>query len=147
MNQLEEVRGVKSWKSDLPAIMCVAASIILMALPYGVAMTFAPGPDEHITLYFSYFSGMPIGYGNWLPLITEALSILSLILLFVDMKEDIMPVVMGCLLLVFISTIISWLVFNAFSSMGLFVLLLQFAAFVFQGIKWFSYTRQGKIEK
>ena len=51
------------------SIACVIISIILMTLPGGVAMTFVPSPMERVTTYFPYFSLMPFGYGNWMPII------------------------------------------------------------------------------
>lgn len=68
-------------------ICCMLIAIILMATPFGVAMTFAPSPTKRVTRYFSYFSMMPFGYGNWFPAITAFLSIAVLLLLFVGTKK------------------------------------------------------------
>lgn len=47
----------------------IIASLVLMTLPYGAAMEFAPGLGSSVTYYFSYWSLMPMGFGNYLPLL------------------------------------------------------------------------------
>ncbi len=63
------------------SMICIVLSIVLMALPYGVAMRWGISPTEVDTTYVSYFSPLPAGYANWFPLSTAILSILSLLLL------------------------------------------------------------------
>jgi len=56
----------------------MAVSIVLMALPYGVPMTFdysGPPDFETITRFYSYFSGMPFGYGFVLPIVIALLTV------------------------------------------------------------------------
>lgn len=62
-------------------------AIILMATPFGVAMTFSPSPTKRVTRYYSYFNMMPFGYGNWFPAITAFLSIAVFLLLLVGIKK------------------------------------------------------------
>jgi len=67
--------------------LCMLIAVILMALPFGVPMTFAPGPKERVVRYFSYFSMVPVGYGNWFPIITAFLSVIIVLLLLAGMKK------------------------------------------------------------
>lgn len=101
------------------SICCTLIAIILMATPFGVAMTFAPGPTERVTKYFSYFSMMPLGYGNWFPVITALLSIAVFFLLLVGIKKaNTRRVVQVCLTICIIASLLSWLIFNSISIVG-----------------------------
>ncbi|CDX04618.1 hypothetical protein [Desulfitobacterium hafniense] len=91
------------------SICCMLVAIILMATPYGIAMTFAPGPTELVTRYFSYFSLMPFGYGNWLPIITALLSIVVVFLLLLGIrKANTGKAVRVCLVVCIIASVLSW---------------------------------------
>lgn len=115
------------------SICCMLAVIILMVTPYGVRMVFADGPTERITFYYSYFSGMPIGYGNWLPVITALLSIAILTLLLIGLKKDMekQPVLVLLVICIVIS-LLSWLVFGACSIVGIIVMIFQVIAVLLQ---------------
>ena len=54
-------------------------SLILMALPFSYAMTFAAGPDYFPVSTTSYFNYLIIGYGMWAPLFTTVFTVLWLI--------------------------------------------------------------------
>lgn len=112
-------------KRKLFSIACMVLSIILMALPFGIPMIFAPGPEERVTQYYSYFSMIPIGYGNWSPILTAFLSVVILILLFISFKKEMNRVIMTCLCLIFFITLASWILFHAFSILGLAIFLLH----------------------
>ena len=49
-------------------------ALILEALPYGVSMRFAKGPGEYFLETFSYFSLLPVGLADVLPLLIGALT-------------------------------------------------------------------------
>lgn len=101
------------------SICCMLIAIILMATPYGIAMTFAPSPTELVTRYFSYFSLMPFGYGNWFPIITALLSIVVVFLLLVGIrKANTGKAVRVCLVLCIIASVLSWLIFESISIVG-----------------------------
>ena len=57
-----------------------------MLIPGGIAMNFSDGHNIYM-IYKSYFSIMPIGYGNWVPIITAVLSIIILLMHFKNMKK------------------------------------------------------------
>ena len=112
----------------------MAASIIMMTLPYGVRMNFSGGPPafEALPFYYSYFSGMPIGYGNWFPIITAVISILALIFLFLGAKRRTMVIY---LLTCVIASLASWIIFSAVSVVGGIVFILHAAALALQIIR------------
>ncbi len=115
------------------SILCMLIAIILMATPYGIAMTFAPGPTERVTKYFSYFSLMPFGYGNWFPIITALLSIVVFFLLLVSVrKANKGKAVRVCLALCIIASVLSWLIFESISLVGVCVAVLHAIALVLQ---------------
>jgi Na+/melibiose symporter-like transporter len=113
----------------IASLSLLLASIALMALPEGIAMTFAPAPNERLTRYYSYFSMMPLGYGDWLPLINAVLTIIIIILLIIKFKKPKCKEVIYCLLACLIASILSWLVFSSFTFIGLGVFVLQLAVF------------------
>jgi len=106
-------------------IALTTTSITLMFFP-GVAMTFSDGPNIRFTEYYSYFSGMPIGYGNWFPMIIAVLSIISLLLILKN-KYNIIKV---CLCIMIIFNIVSWLIFNSFTALSLFVSVFHLSIFL-----------------
>lgn len=92
-------------------------AIILMMTPFGVAMKFSDGPDEYLIRYYSYFSMMPVGAsGNWLPAIVAFLSIVTLVLLLIGIKNAKMKKsVQICLSLCIAAMVVSWLLFGSFT--------------------------------
>ncbi|HOM01841.1 MAG TPA: hypothetical protein PLH43_03305 [Acetivibrio sp.] len=117
----------------IASVCCMLITIILMALPFGVSMTFAPGPTERVTSYFSYFSMMPWGYGNWFPIITAFFSIIILLLLLAGMKKvNVGSAVQIFLIICIISQLLSWLLFNSGSIIGVCVMALHIAVLILQ---------------
>ena len=125
------------------AACCLTVSIILMALPYGVAMTFwysGPPDFETMTLYYSYFSEMPpFGSGNFFPIVTAMISIgvlmrLSIGFIAVFRKkfiEDVFGKPTYIFLIVCIAaSILSWTIFNTITTVGVIVFILHIAAFL-----------------
>ena len=121
----------------------MAVSIVLMALPYGVAMTFwysGPPDFETITLYYSYFSEMPpFGSGNFFPMAAAMIStgvFMRLIIGFIAIarrkfEEDVIgkPTYIS-LIVCIISSILSWLVFNTITTLSIIVVVLHIGAFI-----------------
>ncbi len=116
------------------SIIGILISLILMALPYGVSMTFADGPGNYLTYHFSYFSSMPIGYGNWLPIITAVLSIAIFILILLDNKIKTEKPVKICLAICLLASFLSWIIFNAISVLGIIITLVHVTLLIFQFI-------------
>ncbi len=117
----------------MASIICMVIAIVLMGTPFSVAMTFASGPTERITKYFSYFSLAPVGYGNWFPIITALLSIIALLLLLVGIKKtDTKRAVQVCLTICIIASLSSWLVFNSITIVGICVAVFHVIALVLQ---------------
>lgn len=117
----------------IASLCCMLISIILMALPFGVSMTFAPSPTERVTEYFSYFSMMPLGYGDWFPIITALLSIFVFMLLLVDIKKvNTRRAVQTCLCTCIIVSLLSWIVFNSVSAVGVCITVLHIIVLVLQ---------------
>lgn len=60
----------------------IAAAILLMALPLGVPLTFAPGPDIRTRKTFAFFDFSVWGMsGNVFPFLTAVLSVVVFFLL------------------------------------------------------------------
>lgn len=115
------------------SIICMLFAIILMAIPYGVAMTFAPGPSERVINYYSYFSMIPLGYGNWFPIIAAFLSIAVLLLILLSIKKsNTGKMIQVCLAICIITSILSWLIFDSISIVGVAVAIIHVIVLVLQ---------------
>lgn len=109
------------------SVGCIVVSIILMATPYGVAMTFAPGPTERVTKYLSYFSTMPWGYGNWFPLL---IALFSIIALLIAIRKKPGNAVQICLIVCIVAAVLSWVMFDSISIVGVIITVLHASAFI-----------------
>ena len=65
-----------------------AAALVLEALPFGVRMLFAPGPETRIASYSAFFSFLPFGYGVFGPVIAALLTVLLLVAALLTRKQD-----------------------------------------------------------
>lgn len=74
---------MKQLKKWLP-LPFLCAALVLMILPIGNLMAFAPGPDERLVMAFSWFDATAWGYGHFFPLIAAILTVVSLVLLVVS---------------------------------------------------------------
>ena len=112
-------------------LACMGISICYMALS-GVTMNFSDGPPEFTRIIFhcSYFSLIPLGYGNWFPMIIAVSSIIVFILLLLEVKKYKYRVVKICLCLAMVFNVISWLVFKAFDVVGLIVSIFHLVVFL-----------------
>lgn len=117
------------------SLICTLIAIVMMALPFGVAMTFAPSPTERVTHYYSYLSLMPIGYGNWFPFITMSLSIMVALLMVLDIKKPMRKIIKILLIITLLTSLLSWMLFNAFSVIGLAVFIFLAVALILQFLK------------
>lgn len=102
-------------------IICLS-SIYMMTLSSGVKMTWAD-PGGRYVHYYSYFSDMPLGYGNWMPILTAILVIGATIMLLLQIiKPDISDKwsrrTLNCLILAVIFSFISIIVFNTATALS-----------------------------
>lgn len=110
--------------------VCLAGilfSLILMLLPGGVSMTFAPGPGETVKCFYPFFSMMPLGYGNFFPAAIVLLSIACALLLIFAPKARLALLV--CLVLSVLANVASWILFASFTAVGLGIFLVQAVIF------------------
>ncbi len=112
-------------KQKIGSIICILLSIAAMVLPNGVPMVFAASPTQTATEYYSYFSPILFGYGNYFPIITFLLSIIILFLIALPFKKGCSKISATLLMLAAASSILSWLLFQTFSFVGLLVLILH----------------------
>ena len=110
-------------KKRLISIFFTILSMAAMAFPNGVAMRFGAASSKIITKEYSYFSMIPLGYGNWFPWLTVILSAVVLIVLFI--KPDWTRVIYGCLFVSVLGQFLSWILFGSFRITALFIVLLQ----------------------
>ena len=68
-----------------------AAALVLEALPFGVRMVFAPGPETRAVTFHAFFSFLPFGYGVFGPVIAALLTVLLLIAALLTRKQDRTP--------------------------------------------------------
>jgi len=126
----------KKLLQKIALLCCMAASIVLMALPYGVRISFEMYSGRRY-VHRSYFSGLTIGYANWFPMITAVLSIAVTILLFAEIirkntdNKMLGKAVFICLCVCIITSLLSWIIFDAVSIFGVLVFVLHAATLVF----------------
>lgn len=67
------------------ALVLLAAVVVLAALPGGVRLAFSAAGEEaeQLALYYAYFSGMPLFYGNWFPMLCGLLTGITAVLMLV----------------------------------------------------------------
>ena len=68
-----------------------AAALVLEALPFGVRMVFAPGPETRAASYYAFFSFLPFGYGVFGPVIAACLTVFLLIAALLTRKQERTP--------------------------------------------------------
>jgi len=133
-------------------------SIVLMALPFGVAMTFdvsGPPDFETITRYYSYFDIFIIGAsGNAFPSVIAFFSIgISIGFLFGLFtkkrpnkdKAKSMIVLFILLFLLPLSSILSWVIFNSITVIAIIVFILHIASILLSMYVYFE-ERKHQLE-
>ena len=65
-----------------------AAALVLEALPFGVRMVFAPGPETRAVTFHAFFSFLPFGYGVFGPVIAALLTVLLLVAALLTREQD-----------------------------------------------------------
>ena len=68
-----------------------AAVLVLEALPFGVRMVFAPGPETRAVTFHAFFSFLPFGYGVFGPVIAALLTVFLLIAALLTRKQERTP--------------------------------------------------------
>lgn len=68
-------------------ILIPIIAIVLETLPSGVVMMFAASPSERVAETFSYFSLLPLGYANFVPLFVAIITCIILLLALISLKK------------------------------------------------------------
>ncbi len=68
-----------------------AAALVLEALPFGVRMVFAPGPETRAVTFHAFFSFLPFGYGVFGPVVAALLTVFLLIAALLTRKQERTP--------------------------------------------------------
>ena len=68
-------------------ILIPIIAIVLETLPSGVVMMFAASPSERVAETFSYFSLLPLGYANFVPLFVAIITCIILLLSLISLKK------------------------------------------------------------
>ena len=68
-------------------ILIPIIAIVLETLPSGVVMMFATSPTEKVAETFSYFSLLPLGYANYVPLFVAIITCIILLLALISLKK------------------------------------------------------------
>lgn len=114
------------------SISLMLITLILMLLPYGVAMNFAVSQGEEITYYYSYYNSMPIGYGNWIPIVTVISSVIIVLLLIFIKNSNLQKIINRLLVIIIIAIISSWFIFSSFTLLSLAITIVHIIVFIFQ---------------
>lgn len=122
-------------KRRLFSIALMAISLVLMALPNGIPMTFSVGPTESKTVCYSYFRRIPYSCGNIFPMITAALFIVIVVLAAVGLKRNLNRAAAVTLCTAMASSLASWLLFRTLCQIGLVVFLLHLAVLANLGME------------
>lgn len=78
------------------------------------------------------FQPMPLGYGNWFPILTALLSLVALILLLAGFWKHTKKPVVTCLSIAVSASVMSWLLFHSISSTSIAIALLHVAALLLE---------------
>ncbi len=115
------------------ACLCILASVIIMAMPVSLKMTFSSGVEtgQKAVESFSYFSMIPAGYGNYMPLLTGCLSLCALISAVLNLKKNTSKQTMFILIACINLNLLSWFIFSAFTVPALIVFILEIMSFGF----------------
>lgn len=72
-------------------LLAPAISLALMCSPNSILMTFTPDPDTIYFEHYSYYSNVPMGYGNYFPILIMSTTILLIVVLltFIILKKKI----------------------------------------------------------
>lgn len=76
---------MKKKSAALLSFAALLPAIVLEALPYGVTMRFFKGPGDTYLVFKSYFSLLPVGYGDLLPLLIAALTVAACLALGISL--------------------------------------------------------------
>ena len=112
------------------ACLCILASVVIMAMPVSVKMTFSSGAEaaQKTVEGFSYFSMIPAGYGNYMPLLTGCISICALIASVLNLKNNASKQTMILLIICINLNLFSWFIFSSFTIAALIIFLLDIVA-------------------
>ena len=112
------------------AFILVVLSLALMFVPYGVKMTFAAGPEESdkVIEYFSYFSTVPLGYGNYGAILSGIATMAAAVLSAMNIKSDMSKPVIVLMIVNINMSLLSWFIFGSFTVLGLIIFLLHIIA-------------------
>ena len=77
-------------KKKIPLLCLILCALVLEILPYGVVLRFGNPEGDPFRETYSYFSLIPYGYANIVPLITAVLTCVLLLLLIISiiLKKD-----------------------------------------------------------
>lgn len=124
--------------ASILSLSVLIAALVLEALPFGVVLVLATGPNQRIIETFSYFSLTPFGYAHFFPLFTAALTVivgvLSIIILIKRLKfERLKNIVFICTIIALVCSVISTILFGleymSITGVGISILLLMSVVF------------------
>jgi len=126
-------------KKILPLCFLIA-SIVLMALPFGVAISYYSNPPnlETVTSYYSYFDTFTVGAtGNVFPSMIAFFTIglvigysIGLIRKTTVTKKSTIILVGIILLVLPLASVLSWVIFNSISVVGVIIFVLHVATLI-----------------
>ena len=110
------------------ALVCLTMALALMVFPYGVAMSFAAGPDAPAVQTYAYFSLTPCGYANFLPLLAGVLTLAAAVLLLFPDRLHMKKPLLLCLGAAVVLSPLSWLIFGSYTGASLAIVVFQLLA-------------------
>ncbi len=115
------------------ACLCILASVIIMAMPVSVKITIPSGAEtaQRVVENYSYFSMVPAGYGNYIPLLAGCLSLFAMAASVLNLKRDMSKQTIFILIACINLNLLSWFIFLSFTVPALIVFLLEASAMGF----------------
>lgn len=107
------------------ACLCILLSVLVMLMPLGIKINFS---SNETASYYSFFSMIPAGYGNYMPLLTGCISICALIASVLNLRNNASKQTMFLLIICINLNLFSWFIFSTFTVAALIVFLLDIVA-------------------
>lgn len=113
-------------KKVISQIVLMLIAVVLMMLPSGIKSLSSGGAGLDFVNYYSYFSPMNFGYGNWAPLITLLLSLVVIVLFVISIKRGSVQRTINTMLILCISLmLISSVIFSTYTAISLMVMIIH----------------------
>ena len=127
---------MKTWKKAVLLILPVAA-LGFCFLPDGVKMVFAPTPETRSVSYYPYWHMLPVGYGQFAPMLTMIAAAVLVVLAAVGLRKNTLAAVKAVSAVAFVLSVLP-VAFESYTAVGAGISALLAAEFIFSGVFLFG---------